>query len=198
MAVLHERLRVSRDVHDLLGLGLSAVALKCDLIIRLIGRYDARARDELEHLMTLTAKARSDMLSVTGEAPHHLSLRTELRAARDTLATAGIEVRALVPSEPVPPAIDAVLATVLREATTNILRHSTAQQCTIQLSVADGAHRLHVVNDGVPTAEVSTSTTGGVGVTSLCVRVQAFGGQLTVGPDGNGRFEVMVKIPFTA
>ncbi|WP_336210721.1 sensor histidine kinase [Nonomuraea sp. LPB2021202275-12-8] len=196
MAVLHERLRVARDVHDLLGLGLSAVALKCDLIIRLIGRDDTRARDELERLMTLVARARSDMLSVTGEAHNLLSLRSELDAARDTLATADIEVRALVPSSPVPPSIDAVLATVLREAITNILRHSTAQQCTIQLSVADGAFRLYVVNDGVPTAEVST--TSGVGVRSLRVRVQALGGQLTVGPDGKGRFEVMVKIPFTA
>jgi two-component system sensor histidine kinase DesK len=195
MAVVQERLRVARDTHDLLGLGLSAIALKCDLAVRLIGRDDTRVRSELQQLVKIAVKARGDVLSVTGEAHHRLSLRTELTAARDTLASVGVEVRASVPAAPVPPAVDAVLATVLREATTNILRHATARQCTIRLATTEKLIRLRVTNDGVRSPEASS--TGGAGIGNLRARVRALGGQLTAGPDGDGRFEVAVEIPST-
>jgi two-component system, NarL family, sensor histidine kinase DesK len=194
-AVERERLRVARDTHDLLGLSLSAVALKCDLVVRLIGRDDSRARGELEQLLALAAKARDDLRSVTGEAHHHLSLRTELTAARDALASAGVEVRAGASTAPVPPAVDAVLATVLREATTNVLRHATAKRCTIRLSTTGEAVRLHVSNDGV--LSPGATGTGGAGIGNLRARVEALGGRLTAGLDGGGRFELAVEIPVT-
>lgn len=194
MALAQERLRLARDTHDLLGLGLSAVALKCDLVVRLIGRDDTRARDELKQLLEIAARARGEVLSVTGDARHRLSLRTELTGTRDTLSAAGIAVRARVPAGPVPPAVDAVLATVLREATTNILRHATATQCTIQLSTTGEVIRLRVSNDGVRSPE---ATGGGAGIGNLRERVRALGGHLTAGPDGDGRFEVAVELPVT-
>src|SRR5262249_61761434 len=87
-AVLDERLRVARDTHDLLGLGLSAIALKADLINRLIGRDDAGARAEMGELARTCAAARADMRLVTGEA-RDLPLEAELAAARKLLASAG-------------------------------------------------------------------------------------------------------------
>jgi two-component system sensor histidine kinase DesK len=111
MAVVRERLRVAQDTHDLLGLGLSAVALKSDLAARLIGRDDARARRELDALLRLAAQSRADIRAVTtGE--HGLSLRTELDAAGEVLASAGIttEVRAEPSGARLPEETDAVLA----------------------------------------------------------------------------------------
>jgi two-component system, NarL family, sensor histidine kinase DesK len=197
MAVARERLRVARDTHDLLGLGLSAVALKCDLVGRLIGRDDAKARRELQQLVTVASRAHRDVLSVTDEGRHGLSLHTELIAARDTLAAAGVEVHGGVPAGPVPPAVDAVLATVLREAITNILRHTTAEQCTIELSTTRQGVRLHVINDGVRSPGPTGATGGGAGIGNLGDRVRALGGRLTAGPDGEGRFELAVEIPVT-
>ncbi|WP_344586712.1 sensor histidine kinase [Actinomadura vinacea] len=195
MAVAQERLRVARDTHDMLGLGLSAIALKCDLVVRLIGRDDGRAREELGRLLEIAARARGDVLSVTGagEAHRRLSLHVELAAARDALAAAGVEVRADVPAVPVPPRTDAVLATVLREAVTNILRHSAARRCTIGLSITEEAVRLRVVNDGVPAS--GTTGAGGTGIGNLRARVRAVGGRLAAGPDGAGRYELAVEIP---
>ena len=91
-AVLGERLRVARDTHDLLGLGLSAIAMKADLIGKLIDRGDARAGEEIAELARICATARADMRLVTGEA-RDLPLDAELAAARDVLASAGIDVR---------------------------------------------------------------------------------------------------------
>ena len=91
-AVAGERLRVARDTHDLLGLGLSAIAMKADLIGKLIGRGDARAGKEIAELARICATARADMRLVAGEA-RDLPLDAELAAARDVLASAGIDVR---------------------------------------------------------------------------------------------------------
>ena len=98
-AVAGERLRMARDTHDLLGLGLSAIAMKADLIGKLIGRDDARAGKEMAQLTRVCAAARADVRLVAGEA-RDLPLGAELAAARDVLASAGIEVRLHVGADP--------------------------------------------------------------------------------------------------
>jgi two-component system, NarL family, sensor histidine kinase DesK len=183
MAVLAERLRVARDVHDLLGLGLSAIALKADLIGRLIGRDDARAAAEIAEMGRICAHARAD-IRLVAEAGGDMPLDAELAAAREILASAGVNVRADIGTGPLPPVADAVLAPVLREAVTNILRHSAATACTIEATTADGALRLHVSNDGVPDQAAAgdyaawRAADGGTGsgLANLTTRVRAAGG----------------------
>ena len=199
-----ERLRVAQDIHDLLGLGLSAVALKCDLAGRLIGRDDARTRGELDALVRLAAQARADIRAVTtGE--HGLSLRAELDVARELLASTGMDVQVCTePLEQLPADVEAVLATVLREAVTNVLRHARAARCEIEV-VQDGQGvTLRVANDGRtdeapdPAGEDKQGRgAGGHGLANLVARAAAAGGRLTVRPDG-GHFELMVQVPLAA
>jgi two-component system sensor histidine kinase DesK len=204
MAVVQERLRVVRDVHDLLGLGLSAIALKTDLIGRLIGRDDADAAAEIEEMSRICAAARADLRQVTAGG-QQLSLATELGAARQILASAGIEVRVTIPQAALPAAADDVLATVLREAVTNILRHSAAAACTIEAAAEDGALRLRVSNDGVPEQTAADSGAGqtaadhrtGSGLANLTARVLAAGGRLASRQAG-GRFDLIAEIPVDA
>jgi len=200
MAVLAERLRVARDIHDLLGLGLSAIAQKADLIGRLIGRDDARAEAEIAEMGRVCAHARADIRLVT-EASRHLPLDAELAAAREILSSAGVTVRAVIGSGPLPPAADAVLAPVLREAVTNILRHSAPTACTIEATTADGTLRLHVSNDGAPDQTAAGDRAGwpaadgaGSGLANLSARVRAAGGRLTVS-QADGRFDLSAEIP---
>jgi two-component system sensor histidine kinase DesK len=210
-AVERERLRVAQDTHDLLGLGLSAIALKCDLGGRLIGRDDARAKRELQALVRLAAQTRADMRAVTtGE--HELSLRTELAAALDVLATAGVrvDVDAGTGGEPLPTEVDRVLATVLREAVTNVLRHAEATRCEVQLIRAGTGVLLRVANDGTvaergsAVAERGSAVAergsaadrrvGGHGLANLAARAAALDGRLDV-RTGDGRFELTAEIP---
>lgn len=197
MTVLQERLRLARDVHDLLGLGLSAVALKADLIAALIERDDVRAAAEMEELGQVCAAARAEIRGVTGQSPR-LSLSAELATARQVLTSADIEVSASMPAAPLLAAADGVLAPVLREAVTNILRHAAATACTMEVTVGDSAVRLHVRNDGVidqPGAQPPPAGTGGGhGLANLTARVQAAGGQLTIQQEG-GRFELLAQLP---
>ena len=193
MAVVQERLRVARDTHDLLGLGLSAIALKCDLAMRLIERDNGRSRGEIEQLLDITARALDDLNSVTGDLRQPLSLRNELATARDTLSSAGIEVRADVAVEPFTGTVDEVLATVLREAVTNVLRHANATWCTIRLARTGDVVRLEIANDGADGR--GTSHTGGSGIGNLRARTATLGGSLLAGPDGANRFTLVAEIP---
>jgi two-component system sensor histidine kinase DesK len=204
MAALQERLRVARDVHDLLGLGLSAIALKTDLIGRLIGRDDTSAAAEIEETSRICAAARADLRLVTAGG-RRLSLATELGAARQILASAGIDVCASIPEAALPAAADDVLATVLREGVTNILRHSAAAVCTIEAAARDGVLRLRVGNDGVPDPAATGSGAGqtsadhrtGSGLANLSTRVRAAGGRLA-SRQADGRFDLVAEIPLNA
>src|SRR3984957_3567866 len=195
-AVAGERLRVARDTHDLLGLGLSAIAMKADLIGKLIGRDDARAGDEIAELARICTTARADVRLVAGEA-RELPLDAELAAARDVLASAGIDVRAHIDANP-PPDATSVLVPVLREAVTNILKHSSASYCTLELTTGRaGQLRLQVTNDGsneagsAPLAEAGRT---GSGLGNLAARLEAAGGQLAARREGD-TFSLALELP---
>ncbi|MEJ3653027.1 histidine kinase [Actinomycetes bacterium KLBMP 9759] len=195
LTVVRERLRVAQDTHDLLGLGLSAVALKCDLAGRLVGRDDGRAQTEIAALVQLAAQAAADVVAVTADA-RSISLRAELGAAAEALASAGTiaEVRGERTVDLLPDDVDAVLATVLREAITNVLRHSTAQRCAVELAVDGATARLRVVNDGVPAGPRAAARPGGRGLANLSARAAAAGGTAVTRADG-GSFELSVRVP---
>ena len=194
-AVAGERLRVARDTHDLLGLGLSAIAMKADLVGKLIGRGDARAGEEIAELARICATARADVRLVAGEA-RDLSLDAELAAARDVLASAGIDVRMCVSADP-PPEAAAVLVPVVREAVTNILKHSSASYCVLEMTADARLLHLSISNDGRddtgsgPLAEVGRT---GNGLRNLAARLEAAGGDLTATRE-DGTFSLAVELP---
>jgi two-component system, NarL family, sensor histidine kinase DesK len=192
VAVVRERLRIVRDVHDLLGLGLSAIALKADLISQLIGRDPTRAAAEIGELRRICASARADILQVTADG-QRLSLAAELTAARQILTSAGIQVHADIPKVPLLATTDHVLATVMREAVTNVLRHSAAKTCTIEVTAGADLLRLRVSNDGLPEG-TAVGSQAGSGLANLTARTHAVGGQLT-SSQADGKFELVAEVP---
>jgi two-component system, NarL family, sensor histidine kinase DesK len=194
-AVAGERLRLARDTHDLLGLGLSAIAMKADLIGKLIQRDDVRAGEEIAELARICATARADVRLVAGEA-RDLPLDAELAAARDVLASAGIDVRMSVRADPSPEAV-AVLVPVVREAVTNILKHSSASYCVLEMTADARLLRLSISNDGSddtgsgPLAAVGRT---GSGLRNLAARLEAAGGHQTATRE-DGTFSLAVELP---
>ncbi len=194
-AVAGERLRMARDTHDLLGLGLSAIAMKADLIGKLIGRDDVRAGDEIAELARICATARADMRLVAGEA-RDLPLDAELAAARGVLASAGIDVRAWVGADP-PPAAAAGHGPGLREAVTNILKHSSASYCLLEMTADASLLRLQIRNDGSDDADlapVAAAGRTGNGLRNLAARLEAAGGHLATRRE-DGTFSLAAEIP---
>jgi two-component system sensor histidine kinase DesK len=195
VAIARERLRIARDVHDLLGLSLSTVTLKCELASRLVGTDPERARTELADALAAARRALSDMRTVIGGG-QRLSLETECRLAESILAAADVDVTlhqdGVLPDEPV----NSVLATVLREGVTNVLRHSEAERCDILLRCSSGEVTLRISNDGVVPvgSRPGRGTEGGNGLRNMAHRVQALGGELTAEADEQG-YRLRARVP---
>jgi signal transduction histidine kinase len=190
LAVLRERLRMAQDVHDLLGLGLSAITLRAELAIRLITADPACTAGELADLTAIVAQAQDEVRAVTG-TPQAPSLAGEIDSVRRVLSTAGVDLRISLAPGPLPPAVDATLAVVVREAVTNALRHSTAQTITVEI-VNNGAVRLRIRNDGARTAPAANGH--GTGLVNLRERVSQAGGVLTTAAE-DGHFTLTAEVP---
>ena len=193
VAAAQERVRFARDVHDLLGFGLSAVALKTELVGKLIGREPERAKVELDELLETTHRALSDVRSLVG-GEHDLSLADELEEVDATLTAADVRVDVRRPATVPGGAVGSVLATVLREAATNVLRHSKAQWCDVEFEARANCYTLSVTNDGVGAGRVGPAEGGGNGLRNMAERVEAVGGALRSSMD-DGVFRLVVTAP---
>jgi len=190
LAVGRERLRISRDLHDLLGHTLSAVSLKGDLALRLLERNEQpRAAAEIESLTAVARSALRDMRDVAQDA-HHVSLATEAASAANLLATAGIETHLDVQVTDARPAVDELLGWALREGVTNVLRHSAARSCAITVRRDDGQVVLAIENDGAAAAGG-----GGHGLIGLAARAAALSGTASGACGLDGRFRLLVEVP---
>ncbi|MER0445545.1 histidine kinase [Streptomyces sp. Edi4] len=197
LAVAGERLRFARDLHDVLGLGLSAISLRCELAYRLLTEAPAKADEELGEVLRTARKALADVRSVS-RGYREMSLSAEAHAAVSMLSAAGIRTSLDVAGEELPGDVDTVLATVLREGLTNMLRHSKAERCEIRVRLRDdGSAVLTLVNDGGGRTRSARGARGGAGggLTMLASQVGELGGTLTHGTDGQGRFRLEAVVP---
>jgi two-component system sensor histidine kinase DesK len=197
MAVARERLRFARDLHDLLGYNLSAITLKSELTHRLVIKHPARAREELVEILQISRQALTDVRAVAS-GYREMSLDEECVSARSVLAAADVQVQMEVDYRDLPVRVTTVLATVLREGITNLLRHSKAEFCEISVRQAGGTVTIEMINDGVPTDPVdsrSNSGPGGSGIHNLSARVAELGGELTTELGENNKFRLHAQLP---
>jgi len=190
LALAEERLRFSRDLHDLVGHQLSAIAVKTELATRLAEADPPAARAEMAEVNTLTRKALRELRQAV-RGYRALDLTAELGSVRGVLEAAGVRCTTRLPSRGLPADVAPVFAYVVREAVTNVLKHSTATRCDILLSLTGAEAEVRVRNDG---AAGRPDGEPGSGLTGLAERVAALGGDLTAGPEGDGEFLVRAVV----
>jgi two-component system sensor histidine kinase DesK len=196
-AVTEERLRMARDLHDLLGHTLSLITLKSELAGRLLEKDPRTATQEIREVERVARQALREVReAVTGYRQQ--TLRAELDAARQILEAAGIDCRIEYDAQLLSPDVDTVLGWVVREGVTNVIRHSRARHCLIRVASTEKYTRVEVSNDGYP-PENNTATQTGSGLAGLAERVGKQDGRLEAGPQsvaGIPEFRLIVEIPF--
>jgi two-component system sensor histidine kinase DesK len=174
------------------------IALKSELAARLAEADPARAAEEMREVRRLAADALSDTRAVV-QAYRRTTLDEEITNATRVLAAAGIDARLRVDPAAAGDRLSEtgrnLLGLLVREATTNVLRHSQARRTDVEYRVEDGMARLRVSNDGA--AEAGPGSRPGTGLDSLAERLAAAGGTLTRQRDGD-RFMVAASLPLEA
>ena len=170
LAVAAERERIARDLHDILGHSLTAVAIKAGLAARLVEHDPVAAREQLAEVEAVARQALADVRA-TASGYREVRVAGEIASARSVLSAAGIEARlpTAVPALPDPAA--ELFGWVVREAVTNVVRHSHAHVCTITLDT--DAVRVSDDGDGLPPGPSS-----GSGLAGLSARLEQVGMEL--------------------
>jgi two-component system sensor histidine kinase DesK len=170
--------------------------LKSELAGRLLEKNPHAATEQVHEVERVARKALREVREAVA-GYRQRSLRGELDGARQILEAAGIEYTFEYDPQSLPPSTDMVLAWVVREGVTNVIRHSRAQHCLIRIASSDEYVRAEISNDGYPREETSTVELGS-GLSGLAERVANEGGQLEVErqPTSNGLgFQLKVEIP---
>ena len=192
-AIDHERLRFARELHDVLGHTLCAIALKGELARTVLRTRPEAAERELLEILRMVRDAHGEIREVVA-GYREVSLKAELEGVRAVLCSAEISSTVDVYGmESVPEAALAPLAYALREGVTNVLRHAHATWCRITLGREDGAWRLRMVNNGVG-ADAPADPPGN-GLRGLRERLAAAHGRLRSRVLDEGRYELVVHVP---
>ena len=194
-AVVAERLRLARDLHDLLGHTLSMITLKSELAGRLIEKDPVRAAQEVQEVERVARQTLREVRSAVA-GYRQPTLDSELDGARQILEAAGIDCLAENTAGALPPAVAAVLAWTVREGVTNVVRHSRARHCAIRITCGDSTVCVEVSNDGY--RQDDSPVRAGSGLSGLAERVVAQGGRVKVGPvhiENAQRFRLWVELP---
>ncbi|GAB3756855.1 sensor histidine kinase [Microlunatus parietis] len=189
LAVAEERLRFSRDVHDVFGRVLAAVAVKSELAAQLTGR---RPDDAATTMLEVRQLAQDSLAEVRAVAAGYrqADLGQELRGARALLDSAGIACAVLGEDLELPDQQATAFGWAVREAVTNVIRHSAATECTISITKARAWARLEVINNGV---EADPGETGS-GLLGLAERLEPLGGVVEQRRSG-ATFTLLVTLP---
>ncbi|MFD7879633.1 sensor histidine kinase [Streptomyces sp. NPDC059766] len=205
LAVAEERLRFGRDLHDVLGRNLAVIALKSELAVQLARRGRPEAVDQMTEVQRVAQESQREVRDVV-RGYREADLGIELRGAQGVLKAAGIDCAmsgehraALLPGE-----VQSALGWVVREATTNVLRHGDAARCAVSLRMLEGRVVLTVENDGAsgalgagggPGGGGGSGAGGGSGIAGLRERLAVVDGTLTAGAVGGDGFRLVAEVP---
>jgi two-component system sensor histidine kinase DesK len=172
LAKVAERERIARDLHDVLGHTLSVIILKSELASKLIDRDPERAKIEIRDVEQTSREALAEVRS-TIRGYRQQDLEAEFKRAKATLETAGVKVNSQSVRVGLTPAQESVVAMVVREAVTNVVRHAQAQNCELHLAPENGTCVLKIRDDGHGSSQLE-----GNGLRGMRERVEALGGTL--------------------
>lgn len=210
--VADERLRIARDLHDVIGHSFTTVNVQARVAATVLANAPDQARQALQAIETISRDALREIrqtLSLLREQTrddgrHEQGATTArlqyLDQLLEPLRVAGLSVEETVdlPGRPLPLVVDAAVYRIVQEALTNVLRHASARRVTVRITADDHGVKIEVVDDGTVSrvaAGLPARTPGGHGIEGMRERAQALGGHLDAGPLPGGGFGVTAYLP---
>jgi two-component system, NarL family, sensor histidine kinase DesK len=185
LAAENERIRIARDLHDLLGHSLTTITVKAGLARRLGPAHPARAVDQIAEVEDLCRRALADVrAAVSGY--REVSLASELARGRELLRVSGITAHLPTATDVVSPAHQELFGWAVREGLTNVIRHSRARSCEVRVSPSC----VEIIDDGQGSA-----ASAGNGLRGLRERAAAAGGGVDAGPVQPAGWRLRVWVP---
>ncbi len=192
LAALAERERIARDLHDLLGHTLSVITLKAELARKLFDKDQLACRNEIVDIENTARQALAEVRSaVLGY--RDTGLAHELRGAKNTLGSAEVQLETEIETVQMPPAIENIVALALREAVTNIIRHSNATACYLSLKLHEQRLCFRFADNGELDPKRLPDIQKGNGLMGMRERVRAMGGEMTISIDQG--LAIAIQIP---
>ncbi len=173
LAKVAERERIARDLHDVLGHTLSLIIVKSTLAGKLLEKAPEKARSEIADIEKVSREAMAEIRNtLRGYSTYKLS--EEIQRAESALSSAGVTLQAETAEIDMTPAQESVVALIMREAITNVVRHAQAKTCKLTLAANNGDCVLEIQDDGR-----GGSLLEGNGLRGMRERVEALGGTIT-------------------
>ncbi|GLZ31650.1 two-component sensor histidine kinase [Lentzea sp. NBRC 105346] len=193
-AVTEERLRLAQEVHDVVGHGLSVIAMQAGVALHVLDRDPAKARASLEAIRDASreslADLRGELEAMRGNAPLRPST-ADFPALAARMRSAGLPVSLVVSVDSLPENVETAAYRIVQESLTNVLRHAgPGATASVDVSCSDGALVVTVADTGH-----AGSFAEGSGITGMRRRATALGGTLDAGPADSGGFAVVARIP---
>jgi two-component system sensor histidine kinase DesK len=198
LAATDERLRIARDLHDLLGQKLSFIALKSELARHLVASAPDKAEAEIAEVESTIRSTLQEVREAVA-AYRRPDLANELRAAQEILSAAGIRLESTGDqglAARLSPERNGALAWAVREGVTNVIRHSRAKTCAIDLQEEAGCAVVEIADDGNGGEETASQTERqGNGLRGLRERFEALGGKCEARGRAQGGFVLTATVP---
>jgi two-component system, NarL family, sensor histidine kinase DesK len=190
LAAENERMRIARDLHDLLGHSLTTITVKAGLARKLGEADPVRALGQIAEVEELCRQALTDVrAAVSGY--RDVTLVGELARGRELLRASGIAAELPTGIDVVDPAQQELFGWAVREGLTNVVRHARANSVAVLLS----PEAIEIVDDGVGgSAPNGDAPDAGNGLSGLRERVAAAGGTVEAGPRQSGGWQLRVTV----
>ena len=197
-----ERLRIARELHDVLAHNISLINVQSGVALHLIDEQPEQARTALEAINKASADALHEVRSALNvlrgskeeppRAPTAGLARLDELVSRAAAAGVGVSLEVQGDRRPLPASVDLAAFRIVQESLTNIVRHAAAGSAKVQLTYGNGDLRLQIDDDGRgPGAQAG----GGSGIAGMRERATALGGELEAGPQPTGGFRVRARLP---
>jgi signal transduction histidine kinase len=203
---VEERLRIARELHDILGHTLATISVQAGVGIHLFQRQPVQALEALTTIKQICDQGLADIRAILGvlRADHDSDSRSappggldQLEVLLDRVRAAGVQPRLTVygRARPLPAAVDLAAYRIMQEALTNVLRHARARTVWLDLRYEPSQVAICIRDDGPAAGLAGTVGQGGHGISGMRERALALSGQFAAGPHPDGGFQVRCAIP---